>query len=75
MMLILQPRIGGPPTAAVIANAGDWAWRRGRGAARRPRFGSARPSAGVDDLRELESRAVVVGRRKLCGDSSFRMVR
>ena len=65
MMLILHPRIGGPPTAAVIAN-GAWGLI-GLGIAiavlhvAALRFGSAialEPRAG--DLRRLESRAVVV---------------
>ena len=64
MMLILHPRIGGPPTAAVIANGG-WGLL-GFGVAiavlhvAALRFGSAigaQPRAG--DLRELESGAVV----------------
>ena len=68
MMLILHPRIGGPPTAAVLANS-DWGliglrYRDCRAASRGAAVrlgGRAQPRAC--DLRELESRAVVVGRR------------
>ena len=64
MMLILHPRIGGPPTAAVIANGGWGLMGFGVAiavlhvAAIAIRLGDrAQPGAG--DLRELESRAVV----------------
>ncbi len=68
MMLILHPRIGGPATAAVVANSG-WGLL-GFGAAMAVmhvavlQFGSAdRAQSGVGDLRELESDAVVAGGR------------
>ena len=64
MMLILHPRIGGPPTAAVIANSGWGLMGFGLAIAvlhvarAAVRLGDrAQPCAG--DLRELESRAVV----------------
>ena len=64
MMLILHPRIGGPPTAAVIANSGWGLLGFGIGDRRAACRGAAvrlrdRPQPRADDLRQLESDAVV----------------